>query len=347
MDPFLDLHWNLDQIVSWAETRDPEIVRLAAIPKEWRPRKSLNLLPHYPHDNLRVLGVARDVEGELWAASGSKPAISNFLETAGVRAIAERTGRPTYDVYSEDGLSVVPALSLAASAFRRAWTYASSSDRTVAIELFATSADEKARILSDPRLGDIASGFAQSIRTYIAAPETHGPPQVFIRQLFPTVNYLEDLFRRGRLQAIGNLPNDARALQMTVSDWSGLEITPGGDLQRMCVWRLGPVRVRGQGDFDNVRVKREAVLSEFPEEPPLDEMPSKRLPTDDEAKAVIRRALEEEGGFVSQDKGAAIVRSRLPTFPKKRAMQLVRELTGNDKPGPKGPRKNRAANRAG
>jgi hypothetical protein len=347
MDPFLDLYWNLDQIVSWAETRDPEIVRLAVIPKDWRPKRSLDLLLHYPHDTLRVIGVARDVEGELWTASGVKPAVSNFAPTAGVRAIAERTGRRTYEVYSEDGLSVVPALSLAASAFRRAWTYASSRDRTVAIELFATSADEKARILSDPRLGDVASEFAQSIRTYIAAAETHGPPHVFIRQLFPTVKCLEDLFRKGRLQAIGNMPNDPRALEMSVSDWSGLEISAAGDFQRMCVWRIGQVRVRGQGDFENVRVKREAVLREFPEEPPLDEMPSKGLPTDDEAKAVIRRALSEEGGFVSQEQGAAIVRSKLPTFPKKRAMQLVRELTGNDKPGPKGPRKNRAANRAG
>jgi hypothetical protein len=114
----------------------------------------------------------------------------------------------------------------------------------------------------------------------------------------------------------------------------------------MCVWRLGQIRSSGQGDFENVRVERELVLRHFPEEPPLDEMPSKRPPTDDEAKAVIRFALDREGGFVSQEKGAAIVRGKYPTFPKKRAMKLVRELTGNDKPGPKGPRKNRAANRA-
>ena len=79
MDPFLDLYWNLDQIVGWAETRDPEIVRLAMIPKDWRPRRSLNLLAHYPRDALNVLGVGRDVEGELWAASGVKPAVSNFV----------------------------------------------------------------------------------------------------------------------------------------------------------------------------------------------------------------------------------------------------------------------------
>jgi hypothetical protein len=62
---------------------------------------------------------------------------------------------------------------------------------------------------------------------------------------------------------------------------------------------------------------------------------------------VIRQALADSGGFLSQENGAEIVRLKIPGFLKKRAMQLVKELTGNDKPGPKGPRKNRARNRAG
>jgi hypothetical protein len=110
----------------------------------------------------------------------------------------------------------------------------------------------------------------------------------------------------------------------------------------MCVWRLGQIRTTGVGDFENVRVERDQVLREFP--------PEATVPSgaagDDDARAVIRRALSEQGGFLSQEKGAEIVRGKFPTFQKKRAMQLVRELTGNDKPGPKGPRKNRAANRA-
>ena len=115
----------------------------------------------------------------------------------------------------------------------------------------------------------------------------------------------------------------------------------------MCVWRLGQIRTTGVGDFENVRVERDSVLKEFPEEPDLDEMEPKRLPTDDQARAMIRVGLAETGGFISQEKGAEIVRRIFPKFPKKRAMELVKELTGNDKPGPKGPRKNRTANRAG
>ena len=221
MDPFFDLYWNLDQIVGWAETRDPEVVRAAAIPKDCRPKKSVNLLAHYPHAALRVLGVDRDVEGELWAASGLKPSVREFVPPTGVRKIAEQTGRPAYELFSEDGLFVVRPVTPAANAFRRAWMYAASSDRAIATDLFATHGDDKTRILSHPRLAELTSGLVHSIRTYIAAPETQGPPHVFVREPFPTVKYLEHLFRGGRLQAIGNLPNDPRALAITVSDWGG------------------------------------------------------------------------------------------------------------------------------
>jgi hypothetical protein len=176
MDPFLDLYWNMDQIVVWAETRDPEIVRVAAIPKECRPRKSLNLLAHNPHASLCVLGVERDVEGELWAASKWKPSIREFVPPTGVRKIAEQTGRPDYEVFSDDGLFVVRPVSPAANAFRRAWLYATSSDRAIATDLFAKHGDERTRILSHPRRADLSSGLVDSIRTYISAPETQGPP---------------------------------------------------------------------------------------------------------------------------------------------------------------------------
>jgi hypothetical protein len=347
MDPFLDLYWNLDQIVCWAETRDPEIVRIAAIPKECRPRTSLNLLPHYPHDALRLLGVDRDVEGELWATSGLNPKVREFVPPTGVREIAEQTGRPAYEIFDETGVFVVRPLSSAASKFWRAWMYASSSDRAKTTTLFSTRGDDRTRIVSDPQLTDLSSGLVDSIRTYVSAPEAHGPPHVFVREAFPTVKYLEHLFRSARLQAIGNLPGDPRALAINVSDWSGLEIDVGGNRGRMCVWRLGQTRAIGGGDFENVRVERNQVLREFPAEPPREGTAPSGVASDDDARAVIRAALDEQDGFIGQENGAEIVRRKFPKFPKKRAMQLVRELTGNDKPGPKGPRKNRARNRAG
>ena len=185
MDTFLDRYWN--QIVGWAETRDPEIVRAAAIPKELRPRKSVNLLAHCPQSELRVLGVDRDVEGELWAASGMKPNVRKFVSSSGVREMAEQTGRPVYEVSSDTDLSIMRPVSQAANAFLRDWMCASSSDRAKTIELFSVYADDKTRILSDPRLTELASDLVHSIRTYIFDPEAQGPPHVVAREHFPTV----------------------------------------------------------------------------------------------------------------------------------------------------------------
>lgn len=68
--------------------------------------------------------------------------------------------------------------------------------------------------------------------------------------------------------------------------------------------------------------------------------------TDDDARALIRTAMKENGGFIGQERAAEIVRSVDPQFLKKRAMSLAKECTGNTKPGPKGPRKNVPENRA-
>ncbi len=62
-------------------------------------------------------------------------------------------------------------------------------------------------------------------------------------------------------------------------------------------------------------------------------------PTEDEVRALIREAVDENGGFISQNNGARVVREQWPSFNKKRAMELVREITGNRKQGPRGPRR--------
>ncbi len=70
MDRFLENYWNLDQIRGWAETRDPEIVRAAAWPRFGRAKKSLEIAIRATHSATDVLRDGRDVDGELWAASG-------------------------------------------------------------------------------------------------------------------------------------------------------------------------------------------------------------------------------------------------------------------------------------
>jgi hypothetical protein len=61
---------------------------------------------------------------------------------------------------------------------------------------------------------------------------------------------------------------------------------------------------------------------------------------------VIREAVGANGGFLSQDAGAEIVRMRFPDIGRDRARDLVKQVTGNDKRGPKGPRRNSAINSA-
>jgi len=74
--------------------------------------------------------------------------------------------------------------------------------------------------------------------------------------------------------------------------------------------------------------------------PPVD---ATSKPTDDDARAVIRAEIERNDGFVAQKIGAAAVRAVYPHFNETRARELVKELTGNAKRGPRGPRKNRTA----
>lgn len=80
--------------------------------------------------------------------------------------------------------------------------------------------------------------------------------------------------------------------------------------------------------YTGVRVSRDDILARW----------KKGKLFDDEARALIRAEMDKNAAFIGQEKGAGIVLKKFPCFGKKRAMAFVREMTGNDKPGPKGPR---------
>lgn len=90
----------------------------------------------------------------------------------------------------------------------------------------------------------------------------------------------------------------------------------------------------------DVFVSREAVTSIWAAGP----KPGIAELSDDDAKAVLLAEIKQIGGFIGQEKGSRILRDIYPGFNKKRAMRLVKELTGNTKPGPRGPRKKCAPN---
>jgi hypothetical protein len=159
-----------------------------------------------------------------------------------------------------------------------------------------------------------------------------------LQERFRTLDYLRHLFEQGRLKAIANRPNDPAGKVISAYDWGGLEIAVGGDHQRLSVWMRGKVGRIGSGAFENVRVSRDEVLREFPVEPPEDEDLEPAAVSDEQVREVVRAARVSMGGFIGQAEGARVVRGEFPNVTRDRARKLVREITGNEKPGPRGPR---------
>ena len=170
-------------------------------------------------------------------------------------------------------------------------------------------------------------------------PDVQGPPRHIVREQFPTARFMEHLFRTGKLNVIGNRPGNPTAERISKESFSGLEIATGGKAQRLSVWLLRTDHDQDEGVFANVCVAREEVLKKFPAEPQLGKYDEPKPISDNEVRRVIRDAMRESGGFIGQKNGAEIVRKKFPGFKIKRAMALVKELTGNTVPGPKGPRK--------
>jgi hypothetical protein len=110
------------------------------------------------------------------------------------------------------------------------------------------------------------------------------------------------------------------------------------------VWRDKPVRIEGAVSFDNIFAPDEPQMA-FVEEGQFDRWLSEvregrmQSPSNDDVLSLIRSEIEKHGGFLSQEKGAQIVRKEYPSFRKKRAMELVKQVTGNENRGPRGPRR--------
>lgn len=141
------------------------------------------------------------------------------------------------------------------------------------------------------------------------------------------------------MNAIANSPNDPAGKVISAYDRGGLEIAVGGDYERLGVWMRGKIGRIGPGAFENLRVSRDEVLREFPVVPPEDEDVGPAAVADEQIRELVRGLCETSGGYVSQEEGARFVRRQFPNVGRDRARCLVREVTGNEKPGPQGPRR--------
>ena len=173
----------------------------------------------------------------------------------------------------------------------------------------------------------------------VLATRSGGVNSFGYQPLFPVVDYLLQMLRAGQFKAVGNLPNEPLARELSLADWRGLTIALANDTQRLCIWSLGNTQRVGDGDIKNVRVARDAVLKAFPADRPSPIGPTPIQATDEDANRLIRDAMASNGGFIPQREGSRIVRAAFPDFKATRAMELTKALTGNTKPGPRGPRR--------
>jgi hypothetical protein len=311
----------------------------AAIPKEGKPKLGSQIASFCFHAAAALARNGRDVGAELWAASGWTPPSQIFAPPPMAQEIADEIGFPIYlGLFNKDIQIRLPKRAHA-DALLALWAEAPDFERALLVDLARAYSKNEDGFRSDPRLEQLSPELRNVAIDYFLSPEPHGPPHVFIRGTFPTNRYLERLFRTGALTATANLPGEPKAYELSKADWAGLEIACGGDLQRLGVWRTGKVGATGEGVFENVRVARDAVLTAFPADPPPPPKPTPIQATDEDARRVIRDAMASSGGFIPQKEGARIVRKVFPDFNFTRAMELTRELTGNRKPGPRGPRR--------
>ena len=272
MNAFFEPYWNLDQVKAWAETRDPQLVRLASdSPEQGAPKSTGEIAFHSITRATRLKQDGRDLAAELWAASGLTPRIRPFFAPSVVQAYAKAHGVRVEDVFSMKDLT-------------------------------------------------------------FDKPEPEGPPELGLREEFPTIDYLLSLFRAGRLAAIANLPGEAKAYQLSKGDWTLVEIAVGGDPPRLGVRRIASAGAAGETGFENVRIKREDVLRVFPTGPHAAAA---------DLEAILREAKRQDPNL-TQSAAEKIARERGAIEPREKIRALLKRLGGSSKPGPRGPRKNRA-----
>jgi hypothetical protein len=323
MQAFDELWWDLDQVVAWAETREREAVEYAAFGVGGlRLPPSTQRIADWIRDTASPMG-ARDINAELWDASKWPPQVE---------------GRSTRTKSFDEALarSELPE----AAALVAAYSGAGENDRFFLSLIFDGSTlfeNEQDIPSSHPTMAHLSPGMRELVRAYCARSERRSRQGSRPLQKFPTAAFVLRLEREGRLTARGHLPGEPFAQVLSSDDWASLELEVGGWHNRLCVWRTLPPVADRNGDIEKVLVRRAEILKECPPDPPPREVSVQEV-SDDDARHVILEALSRNGGFLSQKKGAEIVRAKFPSIPKERAMKLVKELTGNTKSGPRGPR---------
>jgi hypothetical protein len=275
MNAFEEPFWNLDQLLAWMISRAPEAVQFARIGNVSRDTKTSRLIRRFAElAALRAAKNGRNIEEELWAASGLDPEsyqktrsfYSPSPKERALRGFCEKRLLET-ELFMEEALTRIGRARLMIRGLDR---------------------------VEPERLRSL-------LKDVFADNAVQEPPREVVVSLFPYRDYLLRLFRKGALVASGNLPGK-RALEISLAEWAGLEIAEGDNTHRLGVWRVGRTANRSvilarkglhpdAGDVENVRVQREEILKVFP----ANASTRKQL-SDDEIRSMIRAEEVKSGG---------------------------------------------------
>jgi hypothetical protein len=296
MDTFEEPFWNLDQVRAWAQTRDPVLVRQAALPSNVNSGAIAFSILHAA-TQLKLAG--RDVDAELWQASGWERPKETYIAPLVIEGLALKLGVPAYLLAFNKNVEVIWPHDAATDALVEAWRECPQEEHAILQSLFEGRHNDQKSILSDSKFERLTPELKNLVQNYVGRTRSQGPPHVVGLGAFEIDKYLLHLFRSGQLSAFGNVAGIPGARNISQEDWGTLEIAVGGDALRLSVWRIGNQTVHGKGEFENVRVRRDDVLSIFPADKP---QATKSL------KEVLRAAANQRGGTLTHKEAEKIAR---------------------------------------
>jgi hypothetical protein len=145
---------------------------------------------------------------------------------------------------------------------------------------------------------------------------------------FPILEYLAHLFRNGKLSASGNQKGEPTATDISIKDWAGLSLKEINERIEIVSNGTGGIA------FANVGVRRDEILGEFPDVVPKSSV---------DLAAVFRAEANQKKGPLTQVEAEKIARDNGANFPREKIREVLRDIQGRGKPGPKGRRKKPAA----
>ncbi len=152
MNEFLDPYWNLEQVRSWAETRNAEAVRFAAIPKQGRPKYSSEIVAWCVHAAGTLAKNGRNIGAELWAASGWPPPSHKFEASPMAQQLADEASFPIYFALANKDAQIRLPKRAHTDGLLELWMAASESESALMNELAHAYSKNNEGFKSDSRL---------------------------------------------------------------------------------------------------------------------------------------------------------------------------------------------------